>query len=132
MPLTRFEQIYRFLHLCNSERKIAPGNLGYDYLFKVRNLLDLLFPRFLSQYTTHEEQSVDEAMIPFKGRLGIKQYMKDNPTKWGIKVFVLADARNGYTVRLQVYAGKNSTISSAALGLSTNNSSFRIIGWLRN
>ena len=38
---------------------------------------------------------MDEAMIPFKGRLSIKQYMKDKPTKWGIKVFVLADARNG-------------------------------------
>ena len=119
VPLIRFEQIYRFLHLCNSEREIAPGNPGYDYLFKVRNLLDLLSPRFLSQYNTHEELSVNEAMIPFKGRLVIKQYMKDKPTKWGIKVFVLADARNGYTVRLQVYAGINSTISSAAPGLST-------------
>ena len=45
--------------------------------------------------------------------------MKDKPTKWGIKVFVVADARNGYTVRLQVYARKNFTLSSAAPGLST-------------
>jgi len=37
----------------------------------------------------HEELAVDEAMIPFKGRLGFKQYMKDKPTEWGIKVFVL-------------------------------------------
>ena len=56
-------------------------------------------------------------MIPFKGRLSIKQYMKDKPTKWGIKVFVLADSRNGYTVRLQIYAGKNSSLSSGDLGL---------------
>ena len=35
-------------------------------------------------------------MIPFKGRLGFKQYMKDTPTKWGIKVFVSADATNEY------------------------------------
>ena len=27
--------------------------------------------------------------------LSIKRYMKDKPTKWDIKVFVLADARNG-------------------------------------
>ena len=31
--------------------------------------------------------------------------MKDKPTKWGIKVFVLADARNGYTTHLQIYTG---------------------------
>ena len=42
----------------------------------------------------HQQCSVDEAMIPFKGRLAFKQYMKDKPTKWGIKVFVLADATN--------------------------------------
>ena len=56
-------------------------------------------------------------MIPFKGRLSIKQYMKDKPTKWGIKVFVLADARNGYTVRLQIYAGKNSNLATNDSGL---------------
>ena len=43
--------------------------------------------------------------------------MKDTPTKWGIKVFVLADSRNSYTVRLQIYAGKSSNLSSADLGL---------------
>ena len=45
-------------------------------------------------------------MIPFKGRLAFKQYMKDKPTKWGIKVFVLADATNGYIKSFQVYTGK--------------------------
>ena len=33
--------------------------------------------------------------------------MKAKPTKWGIKVFVLADATNGYVYRLQIYTGKN-------------------------
>ena len=54
----------------------------------------------------HQQCSVDEAMIPFKGRLAFKQYMKDKPTKWGIEVFVLADATNGYIKSFQVYTGK--------------------------
>ena len=58
---------YWFLHLCDSDEVVA-RQPGYDYLFKVRNLLDLLSPCFQSQYT-HEELSVDEAMIPFRGRL---------------------------------------------------------------
>ena len=61
--------------------------------------------------------SIDEAMIPLKGRLGFKQYMKDKPTKWGIKVFVVSDATNGYVHRLQIYTGKNSDLSSSDLGL---------------
>jgi len=45
-------------------------------------------------------------MIPFKGHLSFKQYMKDKPTKWGIKVFALSNASNGYVYRFQIYAGK--------------------------
>jgi len=53
-------------------------------------------------------------MIPYKGRLSFKQYIKNKPTKWGIKVFVLSDATNGYVYRLQIYTGKNleSTINA--------------------
>ena len=43
----------------------------------------------------------------FKGRLSLKQYMKAKPTKWGIKVFVLSDATNGYIYRLQIHTGKD-------------------------
>ncbi len=55
----------------------------------------------------HQACTIDEAMIPFKGRLRFKQYMKDKPMKWGIKVFALADAPTGYVKRLQVYTGKD-------------------------
>ena len=32
--------------------------------------------------------------------------MNDKPIKWGIKVFVLSDAANGYVYHFQIYAGK--------------------------
>ena len=56
-------------------------------------------------------------MIPFKGRLTFKQYMKNKPTKWGIKVFVLSDATNGYVYRLQIYSGKNLESDDVDVGL---------------
>lgn len=86
---------------------------------KVRNLPDILSRQFWSNYTPMEYITIDEAMIPFKGRLGFKQYMKDKPTKWGIKVFTLSDATNGYVYRLQVYTGKNLDSRSADIGLSS-------------
>ncbi len=92
----------------------------FDRLFKIRNLLDLLTPQFDSQYVPCQQLSVDEAMIPFKGRLGFKQYLKDKPTKWGIKVFVLSESVSGYVKRLQVYTGKESELSSGRLGLGAN------------
>ena len=57
-------------------------------------------------YNLNREITVDEAMIQFKGRLGFKQYIKSKPTKWGIKVFVLADAKNGYVSDFTIYTGK--------------------------
>jgi hypothetical protein len=42
-------------------------------------LLDHCRKTFQQEYISHKQVSVDEAIIPFKGRLGIKQYMKDKP-----------------------------------------------------
>jgi hypothetical protein len=45
---------------------------------------------FQLRYHPHCKMTVDKAMIPFKGWHDIKQYMKEKPTKWKFKVWVLA------------------------------------------
>ena len=67
----------------------------------------------------HQQCSIDEAMIPYKCRLGFKQYIKNKPTKWGIKIFVLADATVCYVKRLQIYSGKEADNSQNQVGLCT-------------
>ena len=106
MTRERFEQIYRFLHLANNDdQDDDPANR--DKLLKIRQFADLLAASFQGNYVPHSTVTIDEAMIPFKGRLSFKQYMKDKPTKRGIKVFVLSDATNGYMYRFQIYAGRS-------------------------
>ena len=102
MSRIQFEQIWRFLHLADNLQDDKT-----DKLFKVRHFIDLITTQFSENYTLHQPVTIDEAMIPYKGRLSFKQYMKNKPTKWGIKVFVLSDATNGYVYRLQIYTGKN-------------------------
>lgn len=53
-----------------------------------------------------QPNSIDEAMIPFKGRTSLKQYIPNKPIKRGIKVWVRADAENGYVCQFEVYVGK--------------------------
>ena len=59
--------------------------------------------------------SIDERMVAFKGRIGMKQYIKDKPTKWGFKLWNLL-AQTGYTYKFQVYTGKHLTQTQNGLG----------------
>ena len=45
-------------------------------------------------------------MVKSKHRSGIRQYIRNKPTKWGIKMWVLADSSNAYTYDFDVYNGK--------------------------
>ena len=42
--------------------------------------------------------------------------MKDKPTKWGLKLWVLADSTNGYTVDFNVYIGKDASKDTSEHG----------------
>ena len=57
-------------------------------------------------------------MIPFKGCLTFKQYMKIKLIKWGTKVFILSDATNGYVYRLQIPPGKNFELANVDVGFA--------------
>ena len=59
-----------------------------------------------TEYQPHQNCSVDEAMIAFRGRLAFRQYNPAKPTKYGIKVWVRADPTNGYLNDYQIYTGK--------------------------
>jgi len=115
MSRDRYVQIKRYLHFSDDR---CARDLANDKLHKVRFLLDHC-RTFQAEYVPHKQITVDEAMIPFKGRLGMKQYMKDKPVKFGIKVWVLADAVTAYCYNFDVYIGKNAENVNKSLGLST-------------
>jgi len=55
-------------------------------------------------------------MVKCKGRLGFKQYMPMKPVERGIKVWVRADATNGFVCAIQVYMGKEGRQPEHGLG----------------
>ncbi|KAH8010016.1 hypothetical protein HPB51_024366 [Rhipicephalus microplus] len=89
MSRNRFEAIHQCLHMndyCQAKPRDAEG---HDRLFKVQPLVKHL-KKNMNAVAPEEWQSVDEPIIPFKGRSPLKRYMKSKPHKLGYKVFTRA------------------------------------------
>ena len=92
MPRMRFKALMAFLHVVDPEAE-TPG----DKLQKVESFIDYFKSRCLGLYQPRQQLAVDERMVRSRHVSGIRQYNKDKPTKWGIKLWVLADSSNGYS-----------------------------------
>ena len=95
MTRDRFEKLNQYFHVAD--------HTGYDRTDPNRDKCDLVRPMLtfisdacLENYVPHKEQSIDEAMIAFRGQLSCHQYIPAKLTKYGIKVWVRADGHNGY------------------------------------
>ena len=53
--------------------------------------------------------SLDEGGCGFRGKVNFLTYNKDKPKKWAIKLFEVADSKNGYVCGFDIYCGKNET-----------------------
>ena len=114
----RFRDISRYLHFADNTKLKERGEEGYDRLGKVRPIIEHFQEVFSKNYIPRREQSIDEAMIPFQGRSTMKQYMPLKPVKRGFKVWVQADAVNGYFCQFDVYTGTSTEADSIGdLGL---------------
>ena len=66
-------------------------------------------------YTSGPSITVDEQLVCFRGRCPFKQYIPSKPGKYGIKIWTICDSTCSYTLKMQVYTGKD-----AGLSLETN------------
>ena len=116
MSRNRFLDISRYLHFADNSNLAPSGSPEYNKLGKIECVMKMLGEQFKTIYNLHKDISIDEAMIPFKGRSSMKQYLPLKPVKRGFKVWVMADAHTGYVSSLQVYTGKGGEKSTDSLG----------------
>ena len=81
MTRDRFKKILDFFHVANNTDYIPHRQLGHDPLFKVRILLHSLNASFKRIYIPTEW--IAEAVVPWRGRVWFRVYIKNKPTKWG-------------------------------------------------
>ena len=68
-----------------------------------------MISRFNSAYIPHQNISLDEGMIPWRGNLSFRVYSPDKPVKYGIKAYMVSDSSNGYVLKFKLYTGKSLT-----------------------
>jgi hypothetical protein len=117
----RFKSILFMLHLNNNSLYIPRGQPNYDPLFKIRPFYDLFFKTCQTVYNPSSNLTIDEGMCPFRGRIHFRVYNKNKPNKYGIKFYIIADAKNGYVLNAEVYvgsAGEKNTVQDIVERLS--------------
>lgn len=107
------EELYKFPGLLIYTRPVSPpsmadywkqkneekkGTPGHEKLFRIRPLIDHILSACQAHYHPRKDLAVDERMVATKAKTGMTQFMNDKPTRWGFKLFVLADSSNDYTI----------------------------------
>ncbi|PNF34042.1 hypothetical protein B7P43_G03481 [Cryptotermes secundus] len=110
MSRDRFFQVRTNLHLVNNMDIPADNK---DRFYKVWPIYTALRNRCL-ELPAEEELAVDEAMIPFTGRLSVKQYVKGKPTPWGIKMYMLC-GKSGQAYDFILYQGASTEFQESLL-----------------
>ena len=109
MPRDKFMAISCFLHFTDNSKALSRDDPHYDRLWKIRPVIQKIQEQSQKMYTPGEKVSIDESMIGTKARLSFLQYMPKKPTKWGVKVSVLSEAKTGYIYKFDIYTGKGET-----------------------
>ena len=102
--------------MSDSSQQNKKGDKGYDPLYKVRPLINHLSATFSRYYRPDCYLYVDEMMIGTRCRISFLQYLAKNPTRFGIKVWVISEYKNDYVLDFEVYTGAKKESSTAGLG----------------
>ena len=89
MPYSWFLEIGRYFHAY--ERLAVPADYT-EKLIWVRSVMEYLQRLCKALYNPRKEMSLDEGMLPYKGRFGIKIYSPQKPDKYGVKFYYLCES----------------------------------------
>lgn len=101
MSRDRFFIILKFWHFENN----------YEFedsrsrLFKIEKILELFNDNCFKTLNPGTELVIDESMVPWRGRLVFRQYIKNKRHRYGVKLYKLCTV-DGFTLNTIIYTGK--------------------------
>lgn len=104
IPLKMFHKISRLLRFVDKDTR--DYRRAGDKLSPIRDVWDKWVSLLSLMYDPGTDVTVDERLVPFRGRCPFKQYIPSKSGKYGIKIWAACDARSSYAWNMQVYTGK--------------------------
>ena len=80
-----------------------------DQFAAIRDFWDHWHSNLTKYFVAGENITVDEQLIPFRGRCSFLQYMPSKPDKYGLKIFWACDSQTAYPLNGIPYLGKDKT-----------------------
>lgn len=103
MTLRRFGFLQNCLRFddktTRQERKRA------DNLAAIRSFFENFVSNCQAVYTPSEYMTIDEQLAAFHGCCSFRQCLPNKPSKYGIKIYALVDAKTYYTFNLEIHPG---------------------------
>ena len=108
MSRDRFKALLGMLHVdSGSEEK-------ENKLRKISPFISTLKEKCQALFQPYQQVAVDERIVKSKHRSRIRQYIKNKPVEFGIKLWLLADSKSGYTIDFKVHTGSADRDPNAA------------------
>ncbi|UYV70328.1 hypothetical protein LAZ67_7002533 [Cordylochernes scorpioides] len=105
MAYERFLFLLRVIRFDNVlTRQIRRDN---DKFAALREIFEMFVANCKQIYSPGEYLTIDEKLIPFRGKCNFRQYIPNKPAKYGLKIYMMSDAHTFYTVNMEPYVGNN-------------------------
>lgn len=113
MGLNRFKALLRFIRFDDkSSRNVRRSK---DKLAPIREIWDQIVGNLRKHYIPGSNITVDEQLVPFRGRCPFRQYLPSKPDKYGMKIWWVCDSKTSYPLNGIPYTGKD-TVRATGLG----------------
>ncbi|CAK9829639.1 PiggyBac transposable element-derived protein 4 [Anthophora retusa] len=116
MSRNRFRQIWDTWHFSNNRT-----TAGSNKLEKIQPILSYLLDEFKSVYTPKKELSLDESIIPWRGKLSIKTCNPAKIIKYGLLCRMLCEATSGYICNMEIYCADGKKLDQTIMSLLDKN-----------
>ncbi|GFS10164.1 PiggyBac transposable element-derived protein 4 [Elysia marginata] len=113
----------RFLKLSNhlrfDDKSTRQSRRAKDAFATFREIWDDFNLNLGKEYIPGPMLTVDEQLMPWRGRCGFLQYLPSKPDKYGLKIFWICDAGKGYPLIGEPYLGKVGRSREMNIGRNT-------------